>query len=186
MNHRWTRLDAPKWDSSARDGLGPCPQPAGCRPVRKGFSATQVHATIYASTTAAKAWRRSQTLYSIATVARFDRSASRLDLSEHADRACAMRQKPTCALLAGLAVALLAVSALAGHAYGKGHGHSGKGHGAHHSAHHAGRSGLWRQSSGSASPDAGNAPAGRPGGVGQSGHPTSLVPTTVLPRPTGP
>jgi hypothetical protein len=53
-----------------------------------------------------------------------------------------MRQKPTCALLAGLAVALLAVSALAGHAYGKGHGHSGKGHGAHHSAHHAGRSGL--------------------------------------------
>jgi len=146
----------------------------------------QVHATIYASTTAAKAWRRSQTLYSIATVARFDRSASRLDLSEHADRACAMRQKPTCALLAGLAVALLAVSALAGHAYGKGHAHGGKGHGAHHSAHHAGRSGLWRQSSGSASPDAGNAPAGRPGGVGQPGHPLSPVPTTVLPRPTGP
>jgi hypothetical protein len=49
-----------------------------------------------------------------------------LDLSEHADRACAVRQKPTCALLAGLAVALWAVSALAGHAYGKGHGHSGK------------------------------------------------------------
>ena len=27
-------------DSSPQVGLGPCPQPAGCRPVRKGFSAT--------------------------------------------------------------------------------------------------------------------------------------------------
>src|SRR5262245_33236734 len=94
--------------------------------------------------------------------------------------ACGMSQKLTFMLLTGLSVALLALSALPGLAHGRGHGHSGKGHAAHHSAHHAGSSGLWQQSSGSASPHAGNAPAGRPGGVGQPAHPTSPTPTTVL------
>src|SRR5262250_3453436 len=88
------------------------------------------------------------------------------------------------AILTGLSVALLAMCALPGLAHGKGHGHSG-GHGAHHSAHDAG-SGLWRQSSGSASPGAGNTPAGHPSEVGQPRQPTSQVPITVLPIPRGP
>src|SRR5215471_5560570 len=93
-----------------------------------------------------------------------------------------LSQKLTFALLTGLSVALLVVSALPGLAHGKGHGHSG-GHGTHHSAHHAG-SGLWRQSSGSA-PGVGNTP-GHPREVGQPGQPTSPVPITVLPSPKGP
>jgi hypothetical protein len=99
----------------------------------------------------------------------------------------AMSLKATFALFTGLVVALLAVSALPGPAYGKGHGHGGQGHGAHHhGAHHGGSSGLWRQSSRSASPGAGNTPTDRPGGVGQPGHPTAPVPTAALPSPTGP
>jgi hypothetical protein len=172
---------------TVRDGLGPCPQPAGCRPIGKGFSATsgsRHHLCLdHGCKVGGETRRYTRLPWWQGSVAR---RLAWLDLSENADRACAMRQKLTCALLAGLAVALLTVSALAGHAYGKGHGHSGKGHDAQHSAHHAGSSGLWRQSSRSASPDAGNAPAGRSGGVGQPGHPTSPVPTTVLPSPTGP
>src|SRR5262245_696352 len=94
-----------------------------------------------------------------------------------------MSHKLALAPLAGLAITVVVAFALPGHAYRKGHGHSGGGHGAHHSAHHAGSSGSWRQSSGSASRDAGNTPAGRPSGVGQLGRPTSPVPTTVYQVP---
>ena len=96
-----------------------------------------------------------------------------------------MCQKLTLALLTGLSIALLAGFALPAVAHGKGHGHSG-GHGVHHRAHHGGSSGLWRQSSGSASPGAGNTPTDRPGGVGQPGHLASPAPTLVLPSPTDP
>ena len=55
MNRCWTRPDAPKWDSSAQDGRGPSPLPAGLgRLVRKGSVQLQAQATIYASTTAAR------------------------------------------------------------------------------------------------------------------------------------
>ena len=174
-----------------------CARPAGTQPsramdrVRDRLVPTETYATICVSTTAAKAWRRSQTLYSIATVVRGSSLGRLAWLStsvniapKNEDRACAMSQKLTLALLTGLSIALLAVSGLPGPAYGKGHGHSG-GHGAHHRAHHGGSSGLWRQSPGSASPG-GNIPAGHTGGVGRPGHPTSPAPTTLLPSPIGP
>src|SRR5262249_52646831 len=104
-----------------------------------------------------------------------------VNVEQNEDEVYPMSHKLAFAHLGRIAITLAVAFALPGHAHGKGHGHSG-GHGAHHRAHHGGIVGLWRQSSGSASAGAGNTPAG---GVAQhGGHPTSPLPTTVLPSST--
>jgi len=89
-------------------------------------------------------------------------------------------QKLIFALALGFALALLAVSALPGHAHAKGHG---SGHGVHHGEHHGHSSGLPRQRFESPPPSTGNTPAGRRGDDPQPGHATSPKRPTVLGTP---
>src|SRR5262249_60400662 len=94
-----------------------------------------------------------------------------------------MIQKPIFSLALGFSLALLAVSALPGHAHGKGHG---GGHGVHHGGHHGHSSGLPRQTFDSPSPSTGHPRAGHRGDGPQPDHPPSPMRATLLATPQRP